>query len=408
MTGPDVRPVAVVLAGGTSRRFGPDKLSAVVPGSGSGSGGTLLERVLGALPADYRVVVVGPERDLARAVDFVREDPPGGGPAAGLVAGLREALRTSPSLVVVLPGDAPAGGVGAVRLVARLVAEPDLQSVVAVDASDVEQPLQLALRPAAARALVAAAGPDGGANASARRLVRTLDPPAAREHLGDDQLWDIDTPAQLAVWATRLSPDLARVLEALGRLRDAPGGDRVLVLALDGRSGAGKSTFAQALALALVATVLPGDDFYAAGSATRTPAERAAMSAADVVATVFDWRRLRAEALEPLGAGRTARYRPFDWEAGDGRPAGVLERPSAPVVVLEGVYAGRPELADLVDLAVYVGADETTRRARLGQRSDDRDLMAWWERGEQHYFTGIRPPGSFALRVGPPGDAPIR
>ncbi|MCW2809679.1 MAG: hypothetical protein JWP61_137, partial [Friedmanniella sp.] len=112
--------VAVVLAGGTSRRFGQDKLAVVLADGRGAVDGTLVDRVLSRLPADYRVVVVGPERPTAGPVTFVRERPVGGGPAAGLVAGLVEALRTEPDLVVVLPGDAPASGTGAVRLAARL------------------------------------------------------------------------------------------------------------------------------------------------------------------------------------------------------------------------------------------------------------------------------------------------
>ena len=53
------RVVAVVLAGGASRRFGSDKLAAVVDRQ------TLLDHTLAALPDGAAVVVVGPDRATA-------------------------------------------------------------------------------------------------------------------------------------------------------------------------------------------------------------------------------------------------------------------------------------------------------------------------------------------------------
>ncbi len=90
---------AVVLAGGGGRRMGGvDKPGLEVDGR------TLLDRVLSAVGGAERVVVVGPSRPTVREVVWTREDPPGGGPAAALAAGL--ALVLSPT-VVVLAADLP-------------------------------------------------------------------------------------------------------------------------------------------------------------------------------------------------------------------------------------------------------------------------------------------------------------
>ena len=180
-----------MLAGGASSRFGSDKLATVVDEQ------TLLDHALTALPAEMPVVVVGPERATVRPVTFTREQPPGGGPAAGLVAGLRAALDTGPDAVVVLPGDAPAAGRGASTLLTALA---DHLAAVGVDAAGQVQPLQLALRPVVARRLVELAGPDGAAGESARRLVAHLDPPPHRVPLDPAALFDIDTPEALEAW----------------------------------------------------------------------------------------------------------------------------------------------------------------------------------------------------------------
>lgn len=186
--------IAVVLAGGASRRFGADKLAARL------GTGTLLEATLAGLPADWAVIVVGPARPLARPVRFVREQPPGGGPAAALVTGLRSALDgpgPAGDLVVVLPGDAPGAGAGARLLAEELTAQPDRTAVVGVDEQGREQPLQLALRPAAARRLIAAAGPEP-AGRSARSLLPTLGGRLLRRPLPRAAYADVDTPADLA------------------------------------------------------------------------------------------------------------------------------------------------------------------------------------------------------------------
>jgi molybdopterin-guanine dinucleotide biosynthesis protein A len=90
---------AVLLAGGSARRLG----GADKPGLEVG-GATLLDRVLAAVDGAERVVVVGPERAVARPVRWTREQPPGGGPAAAVAAGLAEV--TAPS-VLVLAADLP-------------------------------------------------------------------------------------------------------------------------------------------------------------------------------------------------------------------------------------------------------------------------------------------------------------
>lgn len=185
--------VVIVLAGGESRRFGSDKLVARLEGR------TLLEHALDGIPADTPIAVVGPERPISRTVTFLREDPPGGGPAAGLIAGLRWALDQQAAVIATLPGDAPAGGQAAQRLVEaliHLVGEGD--AVVAVDAENREQVLQLALRPNIVQALIELAGPGAGRGESVRRLLHRLEPSPYQVLLSNDLIRDIDSTAQLS------------------------------------------------------------------------------------------------------------------------------------------------------------------------------------------------------------------
>ena len=92
----------VILAGGTAARMdGVDKASVELDGR------TLLEHAIDAfLDADEVVVVAADSVPTTRPVTTVREDPPRGGPVAGLLTGLDAMLRP-PRLVGVLAVDMP-------------------------------------------------------------------------------------------------------------------------------------------------------------------------------------------------------------------------------------------------------------------------------------------------------------
>jgi uridine kinase len=151
----------------------------------------------------------------------------------------------------------------------------------------------------------------------------------------------------------------------------------------------------------LGAALVQSDDFFAAditdaGWDLRTPETRARGA--------VDWRRLRAEALAPLLAGKSARWHTFDFEAG-ARPDGtynvrkdLVEREPSAVIVLDGAYSARPELADLVDFAVLIDVPVEVRHERLAAREDKRFLESWharWDAAEQYYFSTVRPKSSF-------------
>jgi uridine kinase len=199
----------------------------------------------------------------------------------------------------------------------------------------------------------------------------------------------------------RATIELAAQIRARARLREG-----VAVVAIDGRSGAGKSTLAAAVAERVGATVVPSDDFFAASI---TDTEWEAKSPEQRAADAIDWKRLRRDALVPLRAGKAASWFAFDFVAGkrtDGswplkqKPT---EQSAAPIVIVDGAYSSRPELADLIDLTVLIQAPALVRQARIAAREDPSFLMAWharWDAAENHYFRNVRPPTSFELVYG--------
>lgn len=200
---------------------------------------------------------------------------------------------------------------------------------------------------------------------------------------------------------------MKQVIESLRRIIEAPlaATRGAVTVALDGPSGGGKSAITAALAAVLPAVVVPGDDFFAAQISgaewnARTPMERAR--------DAIDWKRLRELALEPLRAGRPAVWSPFDFGAGErsdgtyGISSRMERREPANVILLDGAYSARPELADLVDLTILIDAPESVRRARLEAQESAEFLRAWherWDNAEAYYFRNVRRSSSFDVVV---------
>ncbi|WP_028660153.1 molybdenum cofactor guanylyltransferase [Nocardioides insulae] len=118
---------AIVLSGGRGERLG-----GVAKAEVEFEGRTLLDRALDAVTGAGEVVVVGDTPPTSTPVLSTREDPPYGGPVAGLAAGLETLARPS-AYVVILAVDMP-------RItratVARLLAAAEPAEPVEADAPD--------------------------------------------------------------------------------------------------------------------------------------------------------------------------------------------------------------------------------------------------------------------------------
>ncbi len=183
----------VLLGGGGSRRMGTDKASLVVAGR------RLIDHLLdelAELAADGqvgRVVVVAPESlELPDWVLQTMENPPGGGPVAGVLAGL-DALGSAPDdWFVVLTCDAPR----AAALVPELAAaqSPDLDGALVSSEGHVQY-LLAGYRVAALRAGLGIRDAHG---ASMHRLVARLRTRVLPAEPG--LATDLDDPAAVDRW----------------------------------------------------------------------------------------------------------------------------------------------------------------------------------------------------------------
>jgi uridine kinase len=161
-----------------------------------------------------------------------------------------------------------------------------------------------------------------------------------------------------------------------------PEGPAVIV-AIDGRSGTGKSSLASELALLRGdVSIIEGDDFYR----PLNESTRAALTPLEAVDLLFDWERMRDEALAPLVRGEDARYRRYDWEA-ERLGEDVVAVPARGVVVVAGVYTARPALRGHYDLIVVVEVPPELSLARQLERGEeDREQIERWRAAEDWYF----------------------
>lgn len=148
---------AIVLAGGRATRLdGTDKSALVLDGT------TLLERVCRAVAGAGRIVIVGAVDNPPGGIEVVREDPPFGGPAAGIGAGLAALGPAANDVVAILACDLPYAASAFAVLRAAAEAGFDADALIAADDSGRRQTLLGLYRTAGLRAAVARAGPLDG------------------------------------------------------------------------------------------------------------------------------------------------------------------------------------------------------------------------------------------------------
>ena len=171
------------------------------------------------------------------------------------------------------------------------------------------------------------------------------------------------------------------------RVRSLLPAENLALILVDGRSGSGKSTFAERLARILDGAVVHSDDI----SWHHDPIHWADVLVDGIIAP---WRR-----------GEPVYFRPPGWVV-QGRP-GAIEVPPQPVLIVEGVGVGRSGLAARAELVVWVQSDRDEARRRglqrdveLGRTPNEAEAF-WdeWMRAEEPFLADDRPWSRAALVV---------
>ena len=166
---------------------------------------------------------------------------------------------------------------------------------------------------------------------------------------------------------------LNRVIQPAGR----PG-----IIAVDGRSGSGKTTVTSRLTSVVPdAQVLHIDDL-------------------DWNEPLFQWDHLLVAALTELRRNGSLDLRPPAWQR-QGREGSITITAGAPLVIVEGTGSGMRAVADLVDIHIWMQTDDEVAERRgiardidegtNGDEQESVEFWHWWARSERPFFAADRP-----------------
>ena len=172
-----------------------------------------------------------------------------------------------------------------------------------------------------------------------------------------------------------LAPIMAKIAEHLPK--------KPLVIAIDGRSCAGKSTLAAILSLIYPARVVHMDDFFLP-QALRTK-ERYGEPGGNV-----HYERFKEEVLPYLRSGEAFSYRKFNCRLMD--YAGEVLIKKAPLIIVEGAYSLHPALGEYYDWAAFLDIEPEAQLKRLIKRNTPEMVQNFQEKWlplEEKYFTDL-------------------
>ncbi|WP_043931373.1 uridine kinase family protein [Bacillus sp. EB01] len=159
--------------------------------------------------------------------------------------------------------------------------------------------------------------------------------------------------------------------QLVGSIETIPRKQSTLLIGVDGCGGAGKSSLANKLKeLKPNVTVVHMDDFYLPSSQIIKLPPKAKPIGADV-----DWGRVLKQVLEPLSKNQEGNYQRYDWEKDT-----LAEWHAVPIggiVIVEGVYSTRRELASFYDYTIWVDSPRKIRLERGLERDGEAARDRW-------------------------------
>ncbi|MCK1994060.1 uridine kinase [Peribacillus muralis] len=153
------------------------------------------------------------------------------------------------------------------------------------------------------------------------------------------------------------------------------------LIAIDGRGGSGKSTLASLIHAACPGSAIVHMDDFHFPSSQRIPLPPSQKQ----IGADYDWKRLFLQVLQPLSEGMEARYQRYDWDKDV-----LAEWHQVPegLVIIEGMYSTRKELARLYDFTIWVECPRDQRLERGLERDGEEARQMWednWMIQEDHY-----------------------
>lgn len=179
--------------------------------------------------------------------------------------------------------------------------------------------------------------------------------------------------------------DLETITERV--LSIATDGD-LCIVAIDGVGASGKTCFANHLATTLTGRTvitLHGDDFFNAPAVRRA---RGRYSPEGFWLDAFDYASLKRDALESLRETGLYRSGCFDRITGRRASSEVQQAPAGAIVLVEGVFLHRDELASSWDFSIYLDVphDVSAQRMRARDHHVTTEAIERYQGAQRIYF----------------------
>lgn len=171
----------------------------------------------------------------------------------------------------------------------------------------------------------------------------------------------VDVPDGEPIFAPWRPAPTAGIAIRIAELAGRPLG-RPRVIAIDGRSASGKSTFAAELAAELPGVAIVHTDDVAWHH------------------SFFEWSKVLIDGvLDPVWSGRTVRFRPPVWDE-RGRDGAIEVPAETRTLIVEGVGAAREDLMPYIDVVIWIQSDASIARARgIARDGGDAAASAFWD-----------------------------
>ena len=177
-----------------------------------------------------------------------------------------------------------------------------------------------------------------------------------------------------------------RILPILEKAKSLIEGDRVCVIAIDGRAASGKTTLVEHLRCVLGADVIHLDDFF-------VPPELRLKERFSKPGENIHHERFREEVLPFISISEPFEYRVFDCSTMD--YSGVREIGASGIRIAEGSYSCHPLFGSYADITVFSDVSSDEQRERIQRRNGkemlERFLTRWIPMEEEYFeYYGIR------------------
>lgn len=153
-----------------------------------------------------------------------------------------------------------------------------------------------------------------------------------------------------------------------------------MIIAIDGRCAAGKTTLSKKIEEISHCNVIHMDHFFL------QPYQHTSKRLQEPGGNI-DYERFLEEVMIPLSQGKTVTYRPYDCHRKKLAPS--IQIKSNPITIIEGSYSCHPTLWNFYDLRIFLDISPDEQLRRIEHRNGSKTLALFrnrWIPLEEKYF----------------------